>query len=75
MSMGCTLVARNQSTGGIAAGGDEIVSPLIHQGHHLIGGGHGFDADLTAGLLFKIRHPVVAWVGFAPPDVARPSQD
>ena len=68
-------LADDQPQGGVAGGGDQVITTLGHQTDHFIGGGRGFHADLATGFLLEARHPVVGLVAFAAFDVAGPGDD
>src|SRR6478752_3204463 len=59
----------------VPRGGDEIEAALVHQRHHLVGGGGRLDVDLAARLLLEGGDPVIVLVGLASLDVARPGND
>ena len=72
---GCTFLPATRRKRGIARGGDEIEAALVHQRHHLVGGGGRLDVDLAARLLLEGGDPVIVLVGLAALDVAGPGND
>ena len=72
---GCTFLPATKRKRGVARGGDEIEAALVHQRHHLVGGGGRLDVDLAARLLLEGGDPVIVLVGLAALDVAGPGND
>ena len=68
-------LSRHEAQRGVAGRSDEIKAALVHQSDHFVRCSGRFDVDLTTGLLFEIRDPVVGFVALAALDVAGPRDD
>jgi hypothetical protein len=68
-------LAGHEAEAGVARGGDEVETALVHQRDHLVRCAGSLDVDLAARLLLEVRHPVVFLVRLAALDVAGPGDD
>ena len=67
--------ASDESKAGVTRRSHQVETALVHQSHHFIRSGRGFNIHFTPGLGFKFGHPVECWIGFSAFDITGPGDN